>query len=479
MLDLSSLEPAPALYPVPGSVQLDCGYLKVPESRKFADGSSLRLYVAVVRSRSPKPRPDPIIWLNGGPGEHSGEAIQLMGGKVGDHLLAERDLIVFDQRGAGKSVPSLLCPELDQCRIRIATTNPPADERSRLYLESALRARDRFVAQGVDLSAFNTVENAADVNDLRRALGLECVNLYGQSYGTRLALATMRDHTEGIRSVILDSVLPIQVDIYADAVTHAARSFELLFRACRADPGADRAYPRLRQVFHDLVARLNASPEKLPTTDPCTGEPLEVCLTGEVFIGILFVSLFQNSAVAELPRLIYQAHHREYAVLAERIGSLLKGYSEIGWGLQHSVFSTDQPIGTATRDAIAAAAGRHPEIGPMSSWVTPWLSDHIVPLAELWGARPEVPPHPEPVFSSLPTLVLAGEYDQSTPAAWGRQACETLSNSLYFEFPGRTHGVITGGPCVLEIIDQFLSDPFAEPDSDCLSEMGPPSFHLP
>jgi pimeloyl-ACP methyl ester carboxylesterase len=477
MLDLSRLEPAPALYPAPGSVQVDCGYLKVSENRKNADGSCLRLYVTVVRSRSPQPRPDPIIWLNGGPGEHSAEAIQLMGGEVGEHLLAERDLIVFDQRGAGKSEPSLLCPELDQCRIRIATTNPPAEERSRLYLEAALRARDRFVAQGIDLSAFNTVENAADVNDLRRALGLERVNIYGQSYGTRLALATMRDHAEGIRSVILDSVLPVQVDIYAEAVTHAAQSFELIFRACRADPEADRAYPHLRQVFYDLVARLNARPEKLRTNDPCTGEALEVWLTGEVFVGLVFVSLFQNSAVAELPRLIYQAHHREYAVLADRISSLLKGYSEISWGLQHSVFSTDQPIGAATRDAIAA--GGDPELGHMSSWVTPWLSDHIVPLAELWGARPDKPPHPEPVSSSLPTLVLAGEYDQSTPAAWGRQACETLSNSFHFEFPGRTHGVITGGPCVLEIMDQFLSDPFAEPASDCLSAMGPPSFHLP
>jgi pimeloyl-ACP methyl ester carboxylesterase len=479
MLDLSRLGPAPVLYPVPESVQVECGYLVVPENRKRADGSCLRLYVTVVKSRASRPRPDPIIWLNGGPGEHSGEAIQLMGGEVGEHLMAERDLIVFDQRGAGKSVPSLLCPELDECRIRIATTNPSADVRSGLYLEAALRARDRFVAEGIDLSAFNTVENAADVEDLRRALGLERVNIYGQSYGTRLALATLRDHPEGIRSVILDSVLPVQVDIYAEAVTHAARSFDRIFQACRADPEVDRAFPHLRQVFLDLVARLNASPEELTSTHPCTGEPLQVWLTGEVLVGLVFVSLFQNSAVAELPGLIYQAHQSEYARLAEAIGSLLKGYSEISWGLQHSVFSSDQPIGAATRDAIAAAASRHPELGPMSSWVTPWLSDHIVPLAEQWGARPDVPPHPEPVHSSMPTLVLAGEYDQSTPAAWGRQACQTLSNGFYVEFPGRTHGVITGGPCVLEIMDQFLSDPSVQPESGCLAAMGPPAFHLP
>src|SRR5204862_4996863 len=123
--------------------------------------------------------------------------------------------------------------------------------------------RDRLRAAPVDLSQYTTATNADDVDDLRRVLGFDKWDLFGVSYGTRLGLEVMRRHPENVRAVVLDSVLPAQVDLLAQFPANIARALELVFARCTAEPTCEKAYPGLRQVLVATLTELAAHPVTL------------------------------------------------------------------------------------------------------------------------------------------------------------------------------------------------------------------------
>lgn len=189
----------------------DCGYLTVPQNREEPDGPTVRLAVARIGATAATPAPDPIVYLTGGPG---GSALLSAVQRVENGWNSDREVIFFDQRGTWKSDPLLACPEVDAFMaewVGLDTTDPATAKRSG---EAVRACRDRITAEGWDPADFNTTQNAADLADLRTALGIDEWNLYGVSYGTDLALQTLRDHPEGIRSVVLDSVVPPQQVVF-------------------------------------------------------------------------------------------------------------------------------------------------------------------------------------------------------------------------------------------------------------------------
>ena len=201
----------PAACPNPimaGLPQLDlgadfeCGYLTVPENRSAQDGRTIRLAVAAARATAPARLPDAIVYLTGGPGN---SALASAAGLVEAGWNAERDLVVLEQRGTLKSEPLLACPELDTYLDGAVGSPPTSSDVAAQEAEALQACRDRIAAEGWDLAAYNTTENAADVADLRVALGIEEWNVYGVSYGTYVALELLRNQPEGIRAVVLDS----------------------------------------------------------------------------------------------------------------------------------------------------------------------------------------------------------------------------------------------------------------------------------
>ncbi|MBO9322039.1 MAG: alpha/beta fold hydrolase, partial [Roseiflexus sp.] len=244
-------ETAPCEFPVPAGVSVECGWLTVPENRAKPDnGREVRLHVAIFRSTRPNPPPDPIVYLEGGPGVDALERLPLVFDIWFRPFLANRDFILYDQRGTGYSTPSLACPELTKLSFDMLPMDIRAGESSRLWKEAALKCHARLVAEGIDLKQYNTLTNAADLEDLRLALGYEQWNLLGSSYGTRLALTAMREYPQGIRSVVLDSTRPLQIN-ESQTPADAERAFQTLFRGCAADPTCNAAYPDLERVFYD------------------------------------------------------------------------------------------------------------------------------------------------------------------------------------------------------------------------------------
>ena len=194
--------------PVKALANASCGYLVVPEDRSEPTGGTIRLIVAIVPARSARPKPDPVVYLAGGPG---GIALNEADLAVTIGLNLDRNLILMDQRGTLYSEPALTCPEVDQFFVRgldLALDDPATKS---LHAAAARACYLRWAATGRNFSAYNTTENAADFADLRSALGINEWNVFGTSYGTNLALTLIREHPEGIRSAILDSVQPPSV----------------------------------------------------------------------------------------------------------------------------------------------------------------------------------------------------------------------------------------------------------------------------
>ena len=383
-------------YPLPEDLKMECGYLTVPESRSASSGNfpsnrTLRTYVTIVKGLNENPSSDPIVFLYGGPGGNSGGILEGLGTpEVQDLLLNQSDFIVFDHRGTGFSEPALFTPEVDPLWSDAFLKDFDADERAGRFVEAMLKARARFVNADINLAAINTPEIAADLNDLRSALGYDKLNLWGISYGTRVALAAMRDYPESIRSVILDSTVPIQVSQYIEAIPNALYVYNLLFDAVAADPKAKAAYPDLKAVFYEVFERLKKKPVLIPAKHPMTNQAIKLRLTGEVFIGIFCIGFYSSEAISKMPNRIYQAYRGNYQQLAEILirqlyhpATDLPGRSQ---GMYYCVNCCDDKVTANTGEEIIKYAQKYPEMSslPLTEFA---LGKHITDIAEKWGAR--------------------------------------------------------------------------------------------
>ncbi|MFW5691074.1 MAG: alpha/beta fold hydrolase [Chloroflexota bacterium] len=307
----TNLEPAACPFPLPpGEVEgqtITCGYFTVPQDRAEPAGPTVRLAYAVLSATGPA-LPDPIVYLEGGPG---GSALTGLDLWVNSALRVTRDIVLFDQRGAGYSQPRLICTEYN-------TLSEDASDED--FIAAMTACRDRFISMGVDLSDFNSANSAQDTADLATALGYNTYNLYGISYGTRLALTVMRDRPAGLRSVVLDSTYPPLVDAYEEQSRNSYRALEQLFNDCAADPACASAYPDLRARFYALVDRLNFE----PATDP-----EEFPVFGDDIIGLMVEALYNTPLLPYLPLLIDELDRGVFDTYLGILNGEIPPYSEI------------------------------------------------------------------------------------------------------------------------------------------------------
>ena len=462
-------EPGPCPPNTPLSYTIQCGYLVVPEDRRGVGtgerplARTIRLAVAVIKSRAPNPAPDPLIILNGGPGGHA--LLDLTRFIATNRLLyanLNRDLIIFDQRGVGLSQPALECPELvpailAQIRGQALTV---AEKRA-----PHLACRDRWTGLGVDLAAYTTANSAADVNDLWHALGYEQVNLYGISYGTLLAETVMRDYPAGLRSVILDSAYPLEISLSADTAANMHRSLQRVFADCVADFLCNRLYPHLALVYLDLLNRLRTTPAVLTTPDPTTGEPFTFTF-GPIELG----DALRLQPARQIPAFIYDLHDGDYAVIVKARADAIKVTLQFG-----------PPPGRAMASSVMCSQGMYsyPVVAtevattfPESDWANYFNTQELTPFdCADWPTRGA--PDARPAVSDLPTLILSGDYDATRSPAYDAIFAQDLSRAFIVTVPNVGHGVTgSGGPCVNDLARAFLNDPARQPDTACIPSTG-------
>jgi pimeloyl-ACP methyl ester carboxylesterase len=414
---------------------VECGFVTVPEDRTAAGSATIRLHVAVFKSKSLDAASDPVVYLEGGPGAKALGLARLSFAPYYSPFLNNRDFIMFDQRGVGFSEPALDCPEYVAFSYDILDEGLSVNEATDGSVEAVERCRDHLLATGVDLRAYTSAESAADVNDIRVALGYDEWNLYRISYGTKLALTVMRNHPEGVRSVILDSVYPLEVNLYTSFLDNVDRAFSTLFRACESDPACSERYPGLEKTFYKLVAELDAEPLLVTIRHPITREDYDVLITGDRMLEFLFFSMHSTGLIPHLPQAVSDAAEGRLQTMAALHGNLLV-YDLFSTGM-HLSLQCGEELSFTSGDDIARAADTHPRLRGLLE------RDPTFDQCAVWESRKSGPVENQPGVSDIPTLVLAGEMDLITPPQWARVVGGDLSRSYAFEFPGVGHGAST------------------------------------
>ena len=440
-----------------------CHILNVPERHAEPDGASIELAVLTLKARTDNPEPDPIIFLQGGPG---GAALSTVEFWADLSWRDTRDIILIDQRGTGYGDPNLKCPEL---------------YRNLDFEEAATDCRTRLSEAGYDLSAYNSREDAADISALLTALELtEGANLYGVSYGTRLALTVMRDAPQNVRTVVLDSTYPPQAERLMEFGANYERALKKVFSVCEADPECNETFPDLETTLYDALDDL----ERYGDTT------LE--LSSQDVLNILFQAMYDESVVTSLPYAFRElergntdlfililsglATAEEVETQSFNVVSIWRGLSDVFKFIWREVqsegvyFSTECPedvLFQHHRKVQRAVRGLPTRLEQLALDT----SLQMFAACRAWGSERGDVLESRAVISDIPTLVLGGSFDPITPPEWGQRAAQSLTNSHFFEFPNAAHGVFASGDCPVDMVNRFLGEPSVEPDSSCIAEI--------
>lgn len=461
----SSFEPDPECpFVEPSGTEPECGWLVAPQLRR-ADGPSraeVRLPVAIFRATGPNPDPDPVFYLHGGPGSGALTSFFWFADSILEPFNHSRDVVVFDQRGAGLSEPSLECRwyTLLDARSDIPDQATLRSEAIDVLEECA----DDLTLAGVDLAAYNSLANAADIEDLRRVLGYESVNLYGVSYGTRLAQTVLREYPWGVRSVVLDSAYPTNVDLTLSMPVNFRDAMQRVVKRCAAEPTCAAAYPDLATTLDRVAAGSESDPLIV------NGRPLPP--TGLALV--LFSMLYDESTIALIPGFLSEIDAGVNTVF----GGYLRSTEALrvgGVGPFITVMCAEEvPFsGPGLIDGSRTGVPLFDAVDAFPDGRGPGAFD----ACDAWRAAPVDPIENQPVAIDVPTLVLAGELDPITPAWWGEALAEPWPMATYLELEGRGHGVI-GSRCAADRAMSFVEEPTRVVDTEC-EPVGDPIFATP
>ncbi|MCW5773991.1 MAG: alpha/beta fold hydrolase [Rhodospirillaceae bacterium] len=444
---------------------LVCYDLTVPEVRGRAGSRRITLPIMVFEAPERPKKDDPVLLIGGGPGAIAYTEARFAGmwkDKFKDlPWMKGRDLIVYDQRGVGGARPALNCPEFDATR-----SDPLNIERARLAM---IACRDRLEREGTSLAAYDTNANVDDILALQAALHVKAWNLWGQSYGTRVALALMRRNPPGVRSVILDGAYPPEVSGKLYLAKPFVATLDRVFEACGKDESCRSDYPELRERFVAALTRLRTHPVEIKS-DPSPLLPPQVFRVNDVlFLSIIENILYTADGIAQIPWLIDRVADGKDTVLEDSIvdWDLVSFGPYVTAGVSYLVDCNDTPAAD-DRDEREVAQSR-PELAP---WLRFMIAFKPCPI---WTPRKAPALDAAPVKSDIPTLVIAGWFDLATPPEWGAQAVRSLSRGQLVLVQSRSHDA-SDQSCAQAALATFIDKPEAELGLFCGPSPSHPDF---
>ncbi len=438
---------------VPARLPAMCGALTVFEDKTTGSGRQIQLRVAVLSAISRTPAPDPLFFLTGGPGQAATQDYVQFSAAF-RRINEKRDIVLVDQRGTGGSHP-LSCPSSDDTQVNS-------------WIDACLKQLD------ADTRFYTTQAAVDDLDQVRQALRYDKVNLYGLSYGTRVALTYLRSYPSHVRTVILDGVVPQDEPLGLTMASDAQRALDSIFSRCAADATCERAFPRLADDWAALLRRVDQNPGTVTIPHPRTGEPTQVKFDRNTLSAAIRLFSYQQETVALLPLLIHSAQAtgdlRQLAAQSLIVTQQVEGSLSIP--LHHSVVcAEDVPFYfQAGKLASDAEAEKRSYLGEA------YLE--LVKTCAQWPAAKVSPDFKEPVRSDRPVLLLSGEDDPVTPPSNAEHAAATLSHSLHLVAPGQGHGTIIRG-CTARIAYDFVDRGTVERlSTSCIREIRPMPFFV-
>lgn len=478
---VAEIEEVPCDITAPPSDRVVCFYGWVPMSYGDAaadgtvpqDAPRIGVHLTLLQNFQRDPEPNPLVILAGGPGQAASDLIAQFGDAL--ELRRSRSILLFDQRGTGRSVPNLSCPNASSSELDGYPYNDPTFYPDRELVERLGACREDFVGQGIDLAAFDSRTIARDLQAVRRGLGLAQWNLLGTSYGTRVALDAMRVDPEGIRAVVLNSVLPTTTQFDLHHVRARADLLEQMLTDCAADEACSQTFPHLRDDLQALAAHLHDGPILVQLREPETGRIKRVPIGWEEMTDILAMHLAFTPSASHVPLFLSEIAGIAAGRLSlnsdevERIFS--PGLANIGDSLaigMHLSVKCREDFPAIDRPALDRYLQDNPFYYP-----NPDLYHIYEVICPLWNVGDAVADFADPVESSIPTLILAGDADPLTPIAWAHQAAAHLPNSQFLSFRGAAHDIHGTIPCGRVVVANFLDAPDAAVDASCAADVRP------
>jgi pimeloyl-ACP methyl ester carboxylesterase len=434
------------------SIKARCGTYTVPEDRSQAAGRKIALNVAVVPAISRTPKTDPVFILVGGPGQAAVELYPALSFSF-DRLQKDRDIVLVDQRGTGKSNPL-------KCKF-------PEDEDAELNEQEVLDIlKGCPQTLDADLRFYTTDIAMQDLDEVRATLGYQQINLYGVSYGTRAAQAYLRLFPDHVRSMTLDAITDTDFRIFLTASQDGQHALNLMFERCKADADCTAAFPNLSSEFSELLSRLEKQPADISITHPLTGKPLKFKLTRNILRNGVYAQLYSAEMVSLLPLALHTAAKENN--FAPFVNQMLSSDMGIYNGLLYTVTCAEDAPRISAEQAAQAADGS--VFGDMS-----------LTLRTVCPAWPKVQIPADfykPVNSSVPTLLFSGQADPITPPVYAQKVAAGLPNSLHLIAPGMGHGQLSR-PCATRIFTDFVQQgSTAGLDTACFGQMKPSPFFI-
>ena len=414
-------------------VETVCGTYEVWEDRAKAAGRKLKLNIAVFPALSPHPEQDPLFILAGGPGQGATKTAPALYAAF-DRVRRDRDIVFVDQRGTGKSNP-LNCPANENATLEERLGVQPDDKE----LAKCLASYD------ADPSLYTTPIAMDDLDEVRAALGYEKINLWGGSYGTRAALVYVRQHGDRVRTMTIDGVAPFGLKLPLSVAKDGQRALDRVFDDCVADVACNKAFPDLRARFDKMLGELRSKPIDAKVAHPLTGEPTTAKIQAKHFAGIVRALLYVPELAALVPYTIDRATKGDFAPFVAQAWAF--GASmDIAAGMFLSVVCAEDVPFTMPEEIAEATRG---------SFVGADFMQETLDACKVWPRGKVAPDYRKPVHSDVPTLILSGELDPVTPAAYGEEAKRDLPNSEHRIVSGMGHGTTHPG-CVGNLIADFV-----------------------
>jgi pimeloyl-ACP methyl ester carboxylesterase len=438
----------------------ECAWLTVPENRDRPKGRQLRLHIARVPAISARKQADPLLVLAGGPGMaahvmYAGTAAAF--GRINQ----DRDILLIDQRGTGRSAP-LECAFDEQDTFS-------ADEAR--MLELVMACRDEL-ARRADLAQYTTSVAVRDLEAVRVALGLGRINLYGVSYGTRVAQHYLRRYPANTRRMILDGVVAPDAVLPEGIALDAESALLQILGRCRTDARCAERFKDPVADYRVVRARVAERPVALSVPDPRTGEMRAVIFDRYYFAAVLRLASYTPQSAALLPLALWQAARQEdFRALAAQALLVSRPLQHVmAMGMHNSVMcAEDDPrIDSRPIDRNKLA----------STYIGTVQLDAIRKLCAGWPRGPVDEDLFTAVSSVAPVLLLSGGADPVTPPLYARRAMAKLSNARHIEVPAMGHGQL-GLPCMGGLMAEFIDGAAPQAlDASCLERVRPMPFFL-
>jgi pimeloyl-ACP methyl ester carboxylesterase len=439
-------------------VPAECGVFEVAENPADLHSRRIGLRVARVPAISRRKLADPLFVLAGGPGQAASDFYASVAGAFA-RINRDRDIVLVDQRGTGAS--NLLdCPQDPQTLYRASDAQIAADTRTCL---AGLRAH-------ADPAYYTTSIAVQDLEQVRRALGYGPVNLYGVSYGTRVAQHYIRRYPQAVRAVILDGVLPPQLAVGPAVALDAENALAAILARCAADAACHAQFADPQGDYHAVRAAVAHAPVTVHIPDPESGTTRALDFGTDQLAMVLRLGSYSSDYASLLPLLLHAAHGGDYAPLAAQFLLLQRSYEDVATGMHNSVVcAEDLPFYDSRAIDHAALA---------ATFMGASQVDGLRVVCGQWPRGPVDADLHAPLHSAVPALLLSGSADPVTPPAYAQQAAAGFTRARQLTLAGFAHGQLTA-PCMGRLLARFLENPDpAALDVSCTAHARPLPFFV-